>query len=150
MLPAYAIINDVYLDREHRMLPKPGEKLDLGRWVVSKELVRDYLGAVEDALPIYNETEAAPPMALSAWALGALLNALSLPPGTIHASQELEFKGPVRLGQEVSCSARLSRPMRRGDWQFISAEFILCGEGSEVLLRGKSTVLVPREGVVLG
>jgi hypothetical protein len=49
----------------------------------------------------------------------------------------------VKLGQEVSCSAKLSRPLQRGDWRFISADFSVHGSGGETLLEGKTTVLVP-------
>ena len=125
------------------MLPAPGEKLNLGRWVVGQESMEEYLGVVEDGLSIYEELGVAPPMALAARALGALLKELALPPGTIHASQELESRRTAKLGEEVSCVASLSRPMRRGDWQFISAELTLYGADGEALLSGKSTVLVP-------
>jgi len=53
----------------------------------------------------------------------------------------------VKLGEEGACLARLTRPMRRGDWQITSAEFALSGVRGEALLIGKSTVLVPMDGV---
>ena len=129
------------------MLPEPGEELDLGRWVVGRDFVDDYLAAVEDTSPTYAELDAVPPMALAARALGALLKELALPPGTIHAAQELDFRRLVKAGQEVSCIASISKPMRRGEWQFVSAQFTLRSTGGEALMGGKSTVLVPLDQV---
>ena len=125
------------------MLPGPGEELDLGRWVVGDEFVNEYLGAVDDTSPIYGELGVAPSMALAARALGALLEALSLPAGTIHAAQELRSRRAVRLGEEVSCVATLSRAIRRGDWCFVSAEFTLYGSGGDAVLAGNSSILLP-------
>ena len=128
------------------MLSETGKELDLGRWVVGREFVEDYLEAVEDSLSIYGQAGIVPPMALAARALGALLKELSLPPGTIHAGQELDCRREVILGESVSCNAKVSRPVRRGDWQFLSAEFTLYGSAHEALITGKSTVLIPLEG----
>ena len=125
------------------MLPEAGEELNLGRWVVGHEFVRDYSSAVEDSSSLYGELGVVPPLALAARALGALLNELALPAGTIHAAQELDCRRMVKLDEEVSCFARLSRPLRRGEWQFISVDFEVRGSGGEELLVGKSTVLVP-------
>ena len=121
----------------------PGQKVNLGRWAVGEDFVREYLSAVDDGAGIYRELGAVPPMALAARALGALLSELALPPGTIHAAQDLDSRKMVRIGDEVSCIARLSRPSRRGAWEFISADFTLYGNAGQTLLSGKSTVLVP-------
>ena len=115
----------------------------MGRWVVDDEFVQAYLGAVEDSSPIYGDVDAVPPLALAARALGALLEELSLPPGTIHGAQELDCRRMVRHGEEVSCIARPSRPMRRGDWQFLTFDFTLYGANDEPVISGKSTVLIP-------
>ena len=127
-------------------LPAPGEELNLGRWAVRAEAVEEYLTAVEDDSLVYRELGVVPPMALAARALGALLEELSLPPGTIHASQEIDCRRMVNPDEEVSCVAALSRPMRRGDWQLVSADFTVHGAGGETVLVGKATVLVPVGG----
>jgi hypothetical protein len=127
-------------------LPAPGEKLNLGRWAVGAKAVEEYLTAVEDGSLLYRDLAAVPPMALAARALGALLEELSLPPGTIHASQEIDCRRMVNPDEEVSCVATLSRPMRRGDWQLVSADFTVHGDGGEAVLVGKATVLVPMGG----
>ena len=125
------------------MLPAPGQQFDLGQWAVGPDFVEQYLGAVGDASSIYGELDVAPPMALVARALGALLQELALPPGTIHAAQELDCHRMVSVGEQVSCFAKLSRPMERAGWQFVSAEFTMSGDDGESILGGKSTVLIP-------
>ena len=125
------------------MLPAPGQELNLGTWVIDRKFVERYLGAIEDDSPIYGELGVAPPLALAARAMGALLEVLRLPPGTLHAAQELDCKRTVGLGEAVTCVAKLSRPLSRGEWHFISVDFSLNGKDGDVLLGGKSTVLVP-------
>ncbi len=127
------------------MLPEPGEEFSLGCWVVGPDLAGEYLKAVGDSSSIYQELGVAPPMVLAARVLAALLEELELPPGTIHASQELDCRRTVNLGEEVSCMAKLSRPMRRGGWRFISADFAVHGPGGDAILMGKTNVLVPVE-----
>ena len=132
------------------MLSTAGEQLDLGKLMVERESVVGYLDAVADDSPIYLELNVAPPMALAAHVLGALIEKLSLPAGTIHATQELECKGLVTLGQEVSCTATMSRPLQRGGWNFIAARFTVLGQDGGTLLEGKSTVMVPESGTQNG
>ncbi len=124
-----------------------GQEFSLGQWVIEQSFVDEYLGAVADDSSIYTDLETAPPMALAARVIGALLKELSLPPGTLHASQEIDCKRMVHWGEEVTCVAKLSRARDRGDWRFISAEFTLSSTYGETLISGKSTVLVPTDGV---
>ena len=125
------------------MLPKQGGEVDLGRWVMEPDLVGSYLDATGDGSDIYRELNMVPPMALVAIAIGALLRKLGLPPGTVHAAQELECVRGVRQGEEVTCIASLSRPARREAWSILSASLTLYAADGERLLGGRSTVLVP-------
>ena len=125
------------------MTTTTGERLDLGSLMVDRGLVDAYLKAVGDANPIYSSLDAAPPLALAAHVLSALIERLSLPPGTIHAAQETECHGLVNLGQEVSCQAQLSRPVRRGDWSIMAVQFQVLNPAGDTLLDGKTTVMVP-------
>lgn len=125
------------------MTTMTGERLDLGSLMVDRGLVDAYLRAVGDENPIYSNLDAAPPLALAAHVLSALIEKLSLPPGTVHAAQETESHGLVSVGQEVSCQAQLSRPVRRGVWSIMAVQFQVIGSSGETLLVGKTTVMVP-------
>ena len=124
-------------------MPQPGEEFNLGEWTLDAESRQAYLEAVGDELPIYGELDTAPPLALATEALGRMLDVLSLPGGTIHASQEISCLESAVLGETVACTAKLSRPMQRGEWRFITVDFRVTGNGQRELIRGKTTVLVP-------
>ncbi len=132
------------------MTTTTGDRLDLRTLRVDQGLVDAYLEAVGEDNSIYHSLDCVPPLALAAHVLGALIETLSLPPGTIHAAQEMECHGLVSLGQEVSCQAMLSRPVRRGDWSIMAAQFQVLSPAGETLLDGKTTVMIPNAGEQLG
>ena len=118
-------------------------QIDLGRWEVTNEWVRQYLEAVGDHLPHYMELGIVPPMAISALALGNLLKKLELPGGAIHSLQEVNTVRAVRLGEELVGWAGLERPRQRGNLQFITASYWVGDAAGNEVQNGKSTVLVP-------
>ena len=117
--------------------------IDLGCWPLTEEKLRQYLAAVGDTPDLYLQHGLAPPLALSAYALGALLSKLNLPPGTIHSTQEMEVVAPVAIGQEIRGRAALERPRRRGGWQFITVTYTLHDGSGVPVQTGKTTVLSP-------
>ena len=125
-------------------------EIDLGAWEVTEELVREYTRAVGDSLPLYFDCQMAPPLAISAWTLGRLLNHLDLPPGAIHSLQEMKTLRAVRFGEKVRARVKMSKPRRRGGMEFITAEFSIGPESQgaggsgppEPAITGKTTVLV--------
>lgn len=120
--------------------------IELGVWAVTGYMVRQYLGAVADTNWEYFVHRQVPPLALAAYALGALLERLNLPPGAIHSLQEVETLQGVGFGEEIKATARLERPRRRGDLEFISASYFLDNSLGERVQTGKSTVLISRPG----
>jgi acyl dehydratase len=118
-------------------------EIALGPWAITEERVQQYLKAVGDTSSLYFETGLAPPLVLAAYAVGALLEKLSLAPGAIHTIQEVETLAPISFGEVISGTASLGRPKRIGERQFISASFALVdGRGGKVLT-ATSTVAVP-------
>ena len=120
--------------------------IELGRWNLTEESVRQYLESVGDDLDLYFNLGLVPPLALCAYALGALLEKLSLPPGTIHSIQEMDALLPVSIGAEIHGMAVLERPRRRGNLQFTSLAYTLQDGGGATVQTGKTTVLVPVGG----
>lgn len=119
------------------------QDIDLGSWQLTEERIRQYLEAVGDSPELYLQRGLAPPLALSAYALGALLEKLNLPPGTIHSLQEMEAAKPVALGQEVSGCAVLEQPRHRGGLQFTTVTYTLQDSSGSPVQTGKTTVLTP-------
>jgi acyl dehydratase len=111
--------------------------------------VAEYLDALESDIPLYSEQQLVPPMALAARTLGLLIEKLGLAPGTVHTSQEVTALKPVPIGRQITAEAKPSRPLRRGQWEFLSVAFTLRehrnGETGESVLKGKTTVMSPVE-----
>ena len=124
------------------MLPQPGTEIDLGRWALERQDVDAYLSATQDSSTIYASLSIVPPLALVAYILKEILERLSLPPGTLHATQEVKCLKGVPIGAEVRATARFARPLQRGEWQFIPANFTLWGADTEMTLTGRTTVIV--------
>jgi 3-hydroxybutyryl-CoA dehydratase len=143
--PLESNVGQLRTDGAHRLLAGrrlDGAQLDLGSWRVTEASVEEYLRAVGDTLPLYFELGLAPPIALAAGALGALLQRLDLPPGAVHSFQEIEALGPIPFGADITGTASLRPPRRRGDLEFITAAFSLREGTGRRALSGKSTVLV--------
>ena len=119
------------------MLSEAAQDVDLGRWTVTQEFLNRYLETVEDRSSIYRKENLVPPIALAARILGQLIEKLTLPPGTVHISQEVLSLKAVAVGQEVQGLARTSRP-------FLSIDFALSCQQQDVL-KGKTTVMSPVE-----
>ena len=105
--------------------------------------MREYLAAVGDGQDLYFQHNLVPPLALSAYALGALLEKLALPPGTIHSIQEMEAVLPVAIGQEIGGWAALERPRRWAGLEFTTVSYTLKDDAGATVQTGKTTVLVP-------
>ena len=122
----------------------PADELELGVWTISRQAVRCYLESVDNRAEFYAKTiNVVPPMFLLSTVLKAILEGLSLPPGTIHLAQEFESNGVAIVDERISCVARLSRPIDRGDWKFMAVEFKLDSENTASVLTGRCSVLVP-------
>ncbi|CAI8033226.1 hypothetical protein GBAR_LOCUS18734 [Geodia barretti] len=123
-----------------------GEAIDLGCWTLTEESVRSYLDAVGDDLTLYLELGVAPPLALCAYALGAMLEKLSLPVGAIHSIQEMEAVGAASIGQDIYGEAVPERPRKRGGLRFMTVGYTLRDDAGQVVQTGKTTVLTPESG----
>ena len=115
--------------------------MQLGSWQVTEAWGRRYLEAVGDDRPEYLEAGLAPPLGLTAWALGSLLERLALPPGAIHSLQELETLSPVQWGEVISATASINGPKRRGGMELITASYSLTDGSGRSVVKGRSTVL---------
>lgn len=108
-----------------------GHNFDPIQFDIDAERVRAYLNATGDALPLYESANAAPPLAVAAFALGALLEVVTLPDGTLHGSESFQAHAPVPLGATVECRARVAQRSSRGG-------LIMCVLESDVLHNGEN------------
>jgi acyl dehydratase len=128
------------LEKGHRFPPVT--------FALDEAAVRGYLEAVEDAaLPALCEDEGqtwAPPMAVAALALRGLMEAMGLPPGAIHASQEFEFRRPVAVGERLASRAWLAHRSQRSGWLALAVEMEAVDETGQAVLAGRAGVLIPQ------
>lgn len=118
--------------------------IDLGSWQITAEAVREYLDAVGDDLPVYSDSEIAPPLMLTAKVVGLLLDHLSLPDGAIHSLQDVETIGPPPIGSMVAAMAQVEPARERGGLRFLTVNYgVADADGVEQFQRGRTTVLLP-------
>jgi hypothetical protein len=104
--------------------------------------VRAYLDAAGDQLNLYDQQGVVPPLAIAAFALGALLEEVTLPEGTLHISENLVFSKAVPVGASVDCRARLAqRSVRAGMVVSVLETEILFDD--QLALTARATVMSP-------
>ena len=103
---------------------------------------RAYRDAAGDTLNLYAQLGAVPPLAVAALALGALLQQVSLPPGTLHASESLRFSARVPTGATVECRATLAQRSQRAGWIVSVLDSQISCEGRPAV-SARATVLSP-------
>ena len=84
----------------------------------------------------------APSLAVAAFALGVLIESVSLPAGSLHASEALSFNAPIPLGAEVECRAVLAQRSVRGGYVVSVLESDLVMNGMTALT-ARATVMSP-------
>ena len=85
-----------------------------------------------------------PPLAIGAYAMNALSQSFSIPPGSIHASQEFEFLKVVPIGTTITCSGKIAQKVERGRLSLVVLEINGLNQDKEKVLTGKATVAIPR------
>ena len=128
------------LEKGHRFPPVS--------FVLDEAAVHDYLEAAEDAaLPELCRAQGqawAPPMAVAALALRGLMEAMGLPPGTVHGSQEFEFRRPVVVGERLASRAWVAHRSQRRGWLALAVETEVADEAGKAVLAGRAGVLIPQ------
>ena len=124
--------------------------ISLGSWDITAEAVHEYLSAVGDNLPLYTDSQCAPPIMLAARVVALLLERLSLPDGAIHSLQDIETINALPVGATVSAQARIDPVRERGGMRFLTVNYTVFEEttGSE-LMKGRTTVLLPADDIDL-
>lgn len=118
-----------------------GFEFPLIDYELSEPLVAKYLDSVEEA--DFPASEIVPPLAVAACAMTALSQSFTVPPGSIHASQEFEFLKPVPIGATVSCGGRIAQKLDRGRLSLVILEINALNQDGDKVLTGKATIAVP-------
>ena len=124
----------------------PGQEISSRTVVLDAATVSRYVEAVEDrSAGLTSELggDPTPPMAIAALTLRGVLTDLAIPGGTVHAGQELEFKGAVRVGETLASRATLAHNSVRGAWRFMVVQVQAVDSTGRTVMEGKSTIMVP-------
>jgi len=122
-----------------------GYEFPPGNFKLDAAKVSVFLKATADPGRLYHEAKLAPPMAIAALAMSALSNTISLPPGTIHVSQELSFIETVNLDESLTSYAKLSRTQKRGKIHLIAVDFDVRSQSQKTVLTGRTSFILPQE-----
>jgi hypothetical protein len=110
---------------------------------LESEMISDYLKAVGETSDIFHIEKLVPPMAVTAFAMAALAEGMTLPSGTIHVSQELEFTNLVKVDDTITCYSKVSRKTDRGGLHIMSTDITVLNQFKEKVLVGKVGFVVP-------
>jgi len=121
-----------------------GDEFPPATFQITRDWVEAYVDAVGDAAIASLGEDLVPPMAVAALSVRALIEASPLPPGTLHASQELSFTRPVRVGEEIAAAARVVSRGERAGWVLMGIELNVRASG-EPAMTGRATITFPAE-----
>jgi acyl dehydratase len=119
-----------------------GHKFPPTTFTLSTEWVDVYIDAVADAAIHDAGPGLVPPMAIAALSIRALIEASSLPPGTLHAGQELAFHRAARVGEALTVTASVVSRGERAGWVLMSVDLEVSADGAQVMT-GRATVTFP-------
>ena len=110
---------------------------------LDSSMVSTYLKAVGETGSLYQTANLVPPMAVAAYAMTALSDSISLPPGTIHVSQELEFIDIVSVGDTITCKAEVVRKQNRSRLHLMTVGLSVFNQNQKKVLAGKTSFVLP-------
>ncbi len=102
-----------------------------------------YLEAVKESNELFRKEALVPPMAVTAFAMSSLSQSVTMPDGTIHVSQELDFLAPVRVGDTITCHSRVSRKVDRGGLHLMNTDIKVLNQNGEQVLSGRVGFVLP-------
>lgn len=109
---------------------------------LSEPVIGKYLEAVGEETDLLT-SGIVPPLAIAACAMTALSQSFTVPPGSIHASQELEFLKMVPIGASISCGGKIAQKVERGSLNLVILEINVMNQAGEKVLTGKATIAAP-------
>ena len=113
-------------------------------FTIDAERSRAYRDATGDRLTLYDEHGAVPPLAVAALALGALMEVIDLPDGTLHGNESMQAHALIPVGATLQCTPTVTRNATRSGVVFTTFEFVITHEGAPAITT-RATVLYPAE-----
>ena len=111
---------------------------------LTESVISKYLEAVDEETDFLT-SGTVPPLAIAACAMTALSQSFTVPPGSIHASQELEFLKVVPIGAIINCGGKIAQKLERGRLNLVILEINTMNQAGEKVMTGKATIAAPNE-----
>jgi len=112
--------------------------------------IAKYLEAVGESSSLYWQSDnpqaltgLVPPMAITTYATTMLLQRLSLPPGSIHVTQEVEFLKAIEVGTRITCQAKVSQKWKRGKFHLLTIDLSVLDQSQALVQSGKVGFILP-------
>ena len=126
-------------------LPK-GHEFPPTMFELSADYVGAYLAATQDSNSVYADAGFAPPLAIAARSLGALLEIVELPAGSLHTGQEVAVTAGVAIPTSLEWSGRIAQRSERAGLMIVALEFQVSEEAeSAAILTGRTTIMMPEK-----
>jgi acyl dehydratase len=112
-------------------------------FLMERALIDDYIKATDEDNEIFRKESLVPPMAVAAYAMASLINVITMPSGTLHVSQELEFLKQVNVGDTITCHSRVSRKMERKNMHLMNVDMTVLNQRQDKVLTGRVGFILP-------
>ena len=120
-----------------------GHNFPAQRVHLAPERVQQYLAAVDSESALYHtDSSVVPPLAVAAWVLAGLIEAIGLPPGSVHATQEFSFKDIAPIDSTLDSTAEVVQATSRAGMDVIVVEITALHQDRPVL-SGRSMLMMP-------
>ena len=110
---------------------------------IDRNSMDKYLDAVDGDKSLYEKDNIVPPMSIAALAMTAMAEGLSMPPGAVHVSQDIQFLGTVRIDEELTSFARVNRIVNRGKIHMLSIGINVINEKNISVLAAETSFILP-------
>ena len=127
-------------------LPKKYEELEVGYEFppVGYKLTPAIVSKFEEAVETRSSaTNLVPPLAIVAYTIKVASQLIDIPPGSIHASQEVEFFKPVTIGSCVNCHTKVIEKISRANLNILVIGLGAFDQDGELVLSARTTLILP-------
>jgi acyl dehydratase len=138
---------------------KTGEEFPQITYTITPRMVAAYLRAVGESSGLFFSAEGiesgsldvpalVPPTAVAALAMKGLMSLVTLPPGSVHLSQELRFLKPALINDSVICRVSVGKKQERGGLRLVAFDVTVLSQDGSSVIEGKTLVNVPAKAPV--
>jgi len=110
---------------------------------LSQECVTDYLAAVQDDNPYYDQQGEAPATIAAVYARWSMISGHRIPPGNIHAKQHYKFFKAVSPGQRLKTIGKVVDKYMKKEHRCVELETHTYDEAGDLVAIGRMMCIFP-------